>query len=108
MGEPASIASEITLKTWKNHRKKLDPFIFFGDPSHLLQTCTKLKFKVPIKIINEINECFKIFDNYLPVYKVKLNQNIKFGSPSIKNVDKILNSIKQVVKFAFRKKYLLL
>ena len=104
MGEPASISSEITLKTWKNHRKKLDPFIFFGDPSHLLQTCTKLKFKVPIKIINEINECFKIFNNYLPVYKVKLNQNIKFGSPSIKNADKILNSIKQVVKFAFRKK----
>ena len=104
MGEPASISSEITLKTWKNHRKKLDPFIFFGDPSHLLQTCTKLKFKVPIKIINEINECFKIFNNCLPVYKVKLNQNIKFGSPSIKNADKILNSIKQVVKFAFRKK----
>ena len=55
MGEPASISSEITLKTWKNHRKKLDPFIFFGDPSHLLQTCTKLKFKVPIKIIKKKN-----------------------------------------------------
>ena len=41
---------------------------------------------------------------YSGPYKIKLNQNIKFGSPSIKNADKILNSIKQVVKFAFRKK----
>ena len=72
MGEPAGVSSEITLKTWRNHRKKLDPFIFFGDPTHLLQTCTKLKFKVPIKIISKINECFKIFNNYLPVYEIKL------------------------------------
>ena len=25
MGEPAGIASEITLKVWKNHRKKIEP-----------------------------------------------------------------------------------
>ena len=104
MGEPAGVSSEITLKTWRNHRKKLDPFIFFGDPTHLLQTCTKLKFKVPIKIISKINECFKIFNNYLPVYEIKLNKNIKFGSPSINNVGKILNSIDEVVKFALKKK----
>ena len=50
MGEPASISSEITLKIWKNYRKKLDPFIFFGDPDHLLNTCSKIKYKVPIKV----------------------------------------------------------
>ena len=38
MGEPAGISSEITLKIWKNHRKKIEPFIFFGDPIHLLKT----------------------------------------------------------------------
>ena len=104
MGEPAGISSEITLKIWKNHRNKIDPFIFFGDPAHLLKTCSKLKFKVPIKIINEINECFDIFKNYLPVYKIELNQKVKFGTPSIKNSDKILNSINKVVKFASKKK----
>ena len=38
MGEPAGISSEITLKIWKNYRKKIDPFIYFGDPEHLLNT----------------------------------------------------------------------
>ena len=37
MGEPAGISSEITLKIWKNYRKKIDPFIYFGDPEHLLK-----------------------------------------------------------------------
>ena len=40
MGEPAGVSSEITLKTWRNHRKKLDPFIFFGDPKSLFHTPT--------------------------------------------------------------------
>ena len=104
MGEPAGISSEITLKIWKNHRKKIEPFIFFGDPIHLLKTNSKLKFKIPIKIINKISECFKVFKNYLPVYKIKLNQKVKFGYPSVKNANKILTSIDVVVKFASKKK----
>ena len=104
MGEPAGISSEITLKIWKNHRNKIEPFIFFGDPIHLLKTSSKLKFKIPIKIIKEINECFKVFKNYLPVYKIKLNQKVKFGYPSVKNANKILTSIDVVVKFASKKK----
>ena len=103
MGEPAGIASEITLKVWKNHRKKIEPFIFFGDPDHLLKTSSKLKFKIPIKKINKISECFKIFKNYLPVYDIKLNQKVKFGYPSSANSREILASINKVVKFASKK-----
>ena len=104
MGEPAGISSEITLKIWKNYRKKIDPFIFFGDPEHLQKTCSILKYKVPIKVIDKINECFKVFNNYLPVYKIKLKKKIKFGSPSLNHVDDILSSIDKVVKFANEKK----
>ena len=103
MGEPAGIASEITLKVWKNHRKKIEPFIFFGDSDHLLKTSSKLKFKIPIKKINKISECFKIFKNYLPVYDIKLNQKVKFGYPSSANSREILVSINKVVKFASKK-----
>ena len=46
MGEPAGISSEITLKIWKNYRKTIDPFIFFGDPDHLIKTCSKLKLQI--------------------------------------------------------------
>ena len=97
MGEPAGISSEITLKIWKNHRKKIEPFIFFGDPDHLLKTSSKLKFKIPIKKINKISECFKKFKNYLPVYDIKLNQKVKFGYPSSANSREILTSIDKVV-----------
>ena len=103
MGEPAGISSEITLKVWKNYRKKIEPFIFFGDPDHLLKTSSKLKFKIPIKKINKITECFKIFKNYLPVYDIKLNQKVKFGYPSSANSREILTSIDKVVKFASKK-----
>ena len=79
MGEPAGISSELTLKIWKNHRKKIEPFIFFGDFDHLLKTNSNLKFKIPIKKINKINECFKIFKKFLPVYDIKLNQKSMFA-----------------------------
>ena len=104
MGEPSGVSSEITLKIWKNYRKKIEPFIFFGDPVHLLKTSSKLKYKIPIKKINKISECFKIFKNYLPVYDIKLNQKVKFGCPSSKNTGKVLTSIDEVVKFASKKK----
>tara|TARA_Y100000590_G_scaffold465436_1_gene637761 strand:+ start:709 stop:1716 length:1008 start_codon:yes stop_codon:yes gene_type:complete len=104
MGEPAGISSEITLKIWKNYRRKIEPFVFFGDPCHLSKTSSKIKLKVPIKKINKISECLKIFKNYLPVYDIKLNKEAKFGSPSSKNAGKILSSIDKTVKFACKKK----
>ena len=104
MGEPAGISSEITLKIWKNYRKTIDPFIFFGDPDHLIKTCSKLKLQIPIKIIENISESINAFKNYLPVYKIKLGQKVNFGNPSTKNTSKVLRSIDTVVKFAYKKK----
>ena len=104
MGEPAGISSEITLKVWMKYKKKIDPFIFFGDPDYLLKTSKKLKYKVPIKIIKEINESYDVFNKYLPVYKVKLNKKVQFGSPNIANASSILSSIKKTVQFALKKK----
>ena len=39
----------------------------------------------------------------MPVYNIKLNQKVKFGYPSSKNTEKILNYIDEVVKFASKK-----
>ena len=103
MGEPAGISTEITLKTWKNYRRKIDPFIFFGDPDHLIKTSLKLKLQIPIKIIKNISESVNSFKNYLPVYKIKLSQKVNFGSPSIKNTSKVLTSIDKVVNLAYKR-----
>ena len=72
MGEPAGISTEITLKVWKNYKNKLEPFIFFGDPDHIIKTASKLNYKIPIKIIKNIKESVNIFKNYLPIYKISL------------------------------------
>lgn len=104
MGEPAGISSEITLKIWKNYKNRLEPFIFFGDPEHLKKTCTKLNYDLPIKVISNINDAIVGFKNFLPVYKIKLNKNVKFGQPSSKNSEKVLNSINLVTKLALKKK----
>ena len=104
MGEPGGIASEITLKVWKKYRKSINPFVYIGNLNLSLKTNLLLKYNVPIKLINNINDVFHLFKNYLPVYKIKLNQKVKFGYPSIKNANKILTSIDEVVKFAFKKK----
>ena len=102
MGEPAGISSEITLKIWRNYRKKISPFIYFGDPDHLTKTCSKLKLRIPIKLIKNIHESLNTFKNYLPVYKIDLNEKVNFGTPSIKNTSKVLTSIDKVVKFAYQ------
>lgn len=104
MGEPAGISAEITLKVWKKYRNKLKPFIFFGDPNHISQTASNLNYKVPVKIIKNIKECFDIFKNYLPIYKISLNKKNIYGKPSINNSDKVLYSIKKVVNLATKKK----
>ena len=103
MGEPAGISSEITLKIWKNYRKKIDPFIYFGDPEHLLNTSKILKLKIPLKVINKVEDAHKIFNNFLPIYKIKLTKKVKLGKPSIKNTNKVLKSIIETVKFANKK-----
>ena len=103
MGEPAGISSEITLKIWKNYRKKIDPFIYFGDPEHLLNTSKILKLKIPLKVINKVEDAHKIFNNFLPIYKIKLTKKVKLGKPSIKNSNKVLKSIIETVKFANKK-----
>ncbi len=104
MGEPAGISAEITLKVWKKYKNKLEPFVFFGDPDHMNKTSLNLNYKIPIKIIKNINESLNIFKNYLPVYKINLNKKVSNGKPSTKNNSKVLYSIKKVVDFAFKKK----
>ena len=54
--------------------------------------------------IKEINESYDVFNKYLPVYKVKLNKKVEFGSPNIANASSILSSIKKTVQFALKKK----
>ena len=85
MGEPGGIASEITLKVWKKYRKSINPFVYIGNLNLLLKTNLLLKYNVPIKLINNINDSLNIFKNYLPVYEIKLKEKVRFGKTSQKN-----------------------
>ena len=82
MGVPGGIASEITLKVWKKYRKSINPFVYIGNLNLLLKTNLLLKYNVPIKLINNINDSLNIFKNYLPVYEIKLKEKVRFGKTS--------------------------
>ena len=104
MGEPGGIASEITLKVWKKYRKSINPFVYIGNLNLLLKTNLLLKYNVPIKLINNINDSLNIFKNYLPVYEIKLKEKVNFGKTSQKNSSQVLLSIKKCVNFALKRK----
>ena len=104
MGEPGGIASEITLKVWKKYRKSINPFVYIGNLNLLLKTNLLLKYNVPIKLINNINDSLNIFKNYLPVYEIKLKEKVSFGKTSQKNSSQVLLSIKKCVNFALKRK----
>ena len=104
MGEPGGIASEITLKVWKKYRKSINPFVYIGNLNLLLKTNLLLKYNVPIKLINNINDSLNIFKNYLPVYEIKLKEKVRFGKTSQKNSSQVLLSIKKCVNFALKRK----
>ena len=104
MGEPGGIASEITLKVWKKYHTNINPFFYIGNFDLLLKTNLILKYNVPIKLINNINDVFHLFKNYLPVYDIKLKEKVIFGKTSQKNSTQVLLSIKKGVSFALKKK----
>ena len=104
MGEPGGIASEITLKVWKKYHTNINPFFYIGNFDLLLKTNLILKYNVPIKLINNINDSLNIFKNYLPVYEIKLKEKVRFGKTSQKNSSQVLLSIKKCVNFALKRK----
>ena len=72
MGEPASIAGEITLRAWLTRTPALRPFFLLADPDWLQHEATRLGLDVPIAIIDHPDAACHLFSDALPVLTLKL------------------------------------
>lgn len=98
-GDPASIASELTLKAWQDKAHKgIAPFVYIGDADHLQKTAEKLQFNIPIQIIKKASEATDIFNEYLPVLHQELTQSSQLGKPDSANANCVISSIETAVK----------
>lgn len=98
-GDPASIASELTLKAWADRTLKgIAPFVYIGDVEHLQKTADKLKLNVPIQRINKLSEVIEIFDDSLPVLQQDLLKPSLLGKPDKANANAVIWSIETAVE----------
>ena len=98
MGDPSGIGTEITIKSWKSKKIKT-PFFVIHDPLYVEKIIKKMGVKVKIKIIDHPKDALKCFNNYLPVFAIKIDKKTKLGFPNKKNSRSILESINKAVYF---------
>lgn len=91
MGEPAGIASEITMMAWGSARAQALPVFFvIGDPA-LYEGCG---------VIDTPEEAAAMFAKKLPVLPLPLAEKAKTGTLNAKNSPAVIGSIEKAVAFA--------
>jgi len=94
MGEPASIAPEITLKAWDARRAAgLHPFFVIGEPALYERSAKSRGLQLKIKEISEPAEVFDTFLNALPVLPQSLGAVERPGKLNPANARAVLASI---------------
>ncbi len=98
-GDPASIATYLTLKTWVD-LKDNNRFCFYviADASFLKKAVDFYNLNVKIAKIDSPNQAQHVFKTHLPVFDIKLPQEVSIGVENYLNVPFIINSINYAVK----------
>lgn len=97
MGEPAGIAGEITVKSWKHLSSRKDvSFFVIGDPDYY----QKIDSHLPIKVIENIDEVSSVFSQALPVLPVSLQQDVNYGQLTAENEPAVIESIQKATQLA--------
>ena len=99
MGEPAGIASELSLKAWLS-RTETPPFFVIDDPKHLNIIARKLGLNVPIREIKTPGEASAVFSEALPVIREEIKSEVIPGKPNQDNAPAIINSITRAVSYS--------
>ena len=102
-GDPNSINSELIFKSWKKINKNLRRKIFILGNYKLLELQFKrLKYKIKLKKINNLNE--KTKENYLKIIDIKLNFTKPFDVSKKAASEYIIRSLNLAHKYAVEKK----
>ena len=98
-GDPASIASEITIKAILSSKinKNIQPIIV-TDPQTIKDYNNNLKKNITFNEIKDLQNFADFKDNYFNVIPIKLLENVVLGKPSVKNANFVKESIVKSVK----------
>ena len=98
-GDPASIASEITIKAILSSKinKNIQPIIV-TDPQTIKDYNNTFKKNIIFNEIKDLQNFTDFKDNYFNVIPIKLLENVVLGKPSVKNANFVKESIVKSVK----------
>ena len=104
IGEPASIAGEITLKAWAAAQtdKSIPPFVALADPEWLAEQGRRLDFPVPLATVTSADRAVDEFYGALPVMTIALAKPAEIGQPNPANAATVLRSIDEAVRLTSR------
>lgn len=101
MGEPAGIGGEITVKSWlMRHGKNLPAFVALDDPERLRAQADALGQRVPVQVIDSLDQVDDLFETALPVLPVHVKDPVEPGLLNAFNADAVLESIATAVRLA--------
>ena len=106
LGEPSSIAAEITLKAWfALHNNPRYCFVWHTDPDFVKSVCAALRINVQVKIISDPKDAEPNFYSHLPVWPMQLPVKPQFGKPHMDNCRAAAESIRQSVEWCHAHKF---
>ena len=100
MGEPAGISAEITLKAWRDHHGRLQPFFVIDDPERIREISLSLGWKIDIGVIDKPDETFNYFSKCLPVLPLGKRVRSTITQPDPANGTAVISSITKAATLA--------
>ena len=99
LGEPGGIGPELALKAWLSRKDHVLPPFFILSPKTIMdQTIESLGLRVKTKVINEVSQTGKFFEDALPVFEIPgTAQDIEHGTASSKTASIVIDSITHAV-----------
>ena len=99
LGEPGGIGPELAIKAWLARAEhNLPPFFILSPKTIIDQTIESLGLRVKTKVIGEVSQTGKFFEDVLPVFEIPGSaQDIKPGTTSSKTASVVIDSITHAV-----------
>lgn len=101
MGDPSGISSEIVFKSWVQRKQKnIPPFFLIDDIYRLSVILKKMKKRIAIKQVSDVNDVNQMFESCLPVLQIDAKVDAKLGQPQFSHYKHVLESINKSVELA--------
>jgi len=100
MGEPAGIATEITLMAWEQGKQSLTPYFLIDDIECVESVRNRLNIDTPLSLISSPSEAIPAFADALPVLHHPRSGETVPGQPSPQTARSVISSIELAVRLS--------